>query len=462
MNHLLPWSPSPFQHGTFVVLGLLVYVVVTRIGRQRRHPSAALAWVTTIIAFPYLAVPVFLFFGTRKFARPARRKGAAAATAVPAGVPPWAGTLLAALDVPPACPNSALHFQADGASSLQALLALCHGARTQLDVGTFILGHDSVGAEVGRTLMAAVARGVRVRLLVDAIGSMATPRRQLDALRAGGVAVTLFMPLLHNPLRGRTNLRNHRKLAVADGSLLWSGGRNLAAEYFIDRPGRPAWCDLSFTVEGAAAATAQRQFERDWLLAGGEPSPAPAQADGAAATGALAQWVPTGPDRADDTVYALLLAAAYHARARLLAVTPYFVPDDALLDAWCTACRRGVRLCLVVPARSNHRLADLARGDALRRLAEAGADVRLAPGMVHAKAVVVDDSVALCGSVNIDGRSLFLNYEAMMAFYGDREIAWLADWTQALAARAAPFDAQRAPLARDLLESIVRTVGFQL
>ena len=117
--------------------------------------------------------------------------------------------------------------------------------------------------------------------------------------------------------------------------------------------------------------------------------------------GPLAQWLPSGPDHADDTVHALLLAAAYHAQRRIVAVTPYFVPDDALLDAWCLACRRGVRVSLLVPARSNHRLADIARERALRQLAAAGAQVWLAPAMVHAKAVLIDDDLALAGSLNL-------------------------------------------------------------
>lgn len=465
MQSSWPWSMTALEHAAFVAAGLLTYVLVTRIGRQRRHPSAALAWVVGISAFPYLALPLFLVFGTRKFARPPPRRLALRPRQREAeAVPRWATSLLAALDVDPVQHTTSIEFHADGARSLQALLALCARARQRLDVGTFFVGNDEVGAATLRCLAEAAARGVRTRLLIDAIGSRTSSRRGLDTLRAAGVAVVRFMPLLHNPSRGRTNLRNHRKLAVADGLRLWSGGRNLAAEYFLDRPGQPAWADLSFTIEGSLADSAQAQFEQDWRLAGGAPAaaPVPAPDDAAGRPGPLAQWVPTGPDRADDTVYALLLAAAHHATQRILAVTPYFVPDDALLDAWCMACRRGVRLCLVVPARSNHRLADLARELALRRLVAAGAEVRLASGMVHAKAVVVDTGLALCGSVNLDGRSLFLNYEVMTAFYGIDEIEWLARWIEALGGRASPHRGETPSLPRDVLEGVVRSVGFQL
>jgi cardiolipin synthase A/B len=179
-------------------------------------------------------------------------------------------------------------------------------------------------------------------------------------------------------------------------------------------------------------------------------------------SGPLAQWIASGPDCADDTVHAVLMAGAYHARTRILAVTPYFVPDDALLDAWCLASRRGVKVGLVLPQRSNHRLADWARMRALRRLVEAGGQVFMTPRMTHAKAVVIDAEFALCGTANLDGRSLFLNYEAMAAFYGAAEVAWLAQWIEQQAALAVVYDARRPPWWRDLAEGVVRAVAFQL
>jgi cardiolipin synthase len=266
-------------------------------------------------------------------------------------------------------------------------------------------------------------------------------------------------------MRGRTNLRNHRKLAVADGIVLWSGGQNLAVEYFVDRGDEPAWIDLGFTVRGPLAASVQHQFDEDWQFAGGASMAAASgrRTERAAKAGdPWAQWVPSGPDRRDDTVHGLLMTAAYHAKTRILAVTPYFVPDDALLQALIMATRRGARVSLVLPARSNHRLADMAREKSVRALVEAGAEVSLLPRMVHAKVIVVDDSLALCGSLNLDGRSLFLNYEAMAAFYGKPEVAWLAQWAQSLAATGQPHSGSTPSLARDVLEGVVRAIGFQL
>lgn len=468
----MPSMPALF-HAVFVIAGWLTYFLVTRIREQRRHPSAAVAWVLGIAALPYLGVPLFLLFGTRKFARPSPLRPAPRAALGDAEAAEWATRLLAGLGVAAPTRNPVVSFHADGPAALRALIGLLDGAERELAVGTYVLGDDEVGAAAVERLRAAAARGVRCRLLVDSIGSLRVSRRLLAHAQQGGVEVRRFMPLLHNPLRGRTNLRNHRKLAIADGRRVWAGGRNLAGEYFVGRSGADPWRDLSFVVEGPLAAEALVQFDHDWAAASGQArggaNGAPAASGSAgggvpalAPSGSLTQWVACGPDRAEDTVYALLMAAAYHARERILAVTPYFVPDDALLDAWCIACRRGVRVQLVLPARSNHRLADLARGRALRRLADAGAEVRFSPAMLHAKAVVVDDRLALCGSVNLDGRSLFLNFEVMTAFYGAAEIAWLADWIEAQGHESRAYRSQRPPWQRDLIESIVRAVGFQL
>ena len=161
-------------------------------------------------------------------------------------------------------------------------------------------------------------------------------------------------------------------------------------------------------------------------------------------------------------MYSLLLSAAYHAQRRLLAVSPYFVPDDALLSAWCLACRRGVQVTLLVPERSNHLLADMARERSLRQLRQAGGRVMLYPQMMHAKAIVVDDRLALCGTINLDARSLFLNFELMFAFYDAAEIGWLADWIEERCRNARRHDAQAPGWWRDVLEGIVRAVGYQL
>ena len=476
---------TPLEHVAFMAAGLLTYLVVTRVRRQRRHPYAALAWVMGIAAFPYLGLPLFLVFGTRKVVRPATPRQPAPAGPWAALAPLWATRLLAALGVAGARPQAVVRFDSDGEAALAQLQRVIGSARHTLDLCTYVLGDDEVGAAVAAALADRARAGVRVRLLIDSIGSLKSAHSHDAMLKNAGVRTRLFMPALGRPGRGRVNLRNHRKLLIADGEVVWSGGRNLANEYFIGRVGEPPWLDLSFAAEGALAAQAQALFDGDWRIARGarqalrlgyaerfarqqaleQPSDA---ADYAAAPStdatftSLAQWVPSGPDFHEDVLHALLVSAAFHAEQRLLLATPYYVPDESVQEALVLAAKRGLQITLLLPRRSNHRLADWARGRAVRELVEAGVDVRLLPAMLHAKAVVVDDVLALCGSANLDSRSLFINYEAMAAFYGRAEIDWLADWINAHAAQAEPASAKPPSWLRDIGEGIVATLAFQL
>ena len=282
--------------------------------------------------------------------------------------------------------------------------------------------------------------------------------------------MVLFVPPLHSPLKGRTNLRNHRKLLIIDAARdsrrLWCGGRNLAAEYFEGTPGNAPLARPELRPARPAGAAGQALFERDWAFASTERAPQempPEDSlldDGGPAHGA--QLVASGPDQVDDTVYALLLSAAYQARRRIVLVTPYFVPDAALLMALALAARRGVTVELLMPARSNHRLSDIARGRAVRALAQAGVRIWLAPQMLHAKLVVIDDKLALAGSANLDSRSLFLNYELMMAFHEPADVRRFGDWFDARERRRGCTSLRKPGLVRDLAEGMVLWVGFQL
>lgn len=445
-------------HGAVVLAGLLLYVVTTRAGHQRRHPSAALAWVMTIALLPYLAVPLFLLFGSRKLARPATLPALPIPTGDPATL--WAGALLAGLGVAPPSGNASVRLHADGSAAQAALMETIAAAQHRILLATFILAADRIGNAVVDALIARATDGLTICVLLDPLARLSASKAQLGRLEAAGIAVRWAHARRADPLETRLNLRYHRKLMVCDDAVLWCGGRNLADEYFTHDGAKAPWVDLSFDLHGPVAAQAALLFEGSWRHSGGAGFTVDRNAGSPGAI--AAQLVATGPDYADENYYGLLLAGAFQARERILAVTPYFVPDDALLVAWRMACRRGVRVTLLVPAKSNHRLADWARGRALRDLAAAGAEIILFPRMIHAKAVVIDDTVALCGSANLDSRSLFLNFEMMVAFYGQAEIAWLAHWIHARAAEGTPYTAREPSLAVDLAEGLVRVVGFQL
>ncbi len=451
---VLHWLAAVFVHAAAGAVAVLAYVLLTRAHGERRPPASAIAWVVSLALLPWIALPLYLLFGRRK----ALRLAASARVQVAPGLPS-AARLACAFGVPG--PHAAhVAFDADGTQALDSVLALCTSARERLDVEIFILGGrgDPVAARCLDAMAAAAARGVRVRLLLDGLASRAVDLRMI---RARGIDAKFFRPLLGLPDGTPRNLRNHRKLVVADGERAWSGGRNLAREYFEDAPGTPAWLDLSFRIEGALARDAARLFEHDWADRGGSVFGENASG-GTAAPGDGAQWLPSGPDMPEDCAHAVLIDACYRACGSIAAVTPYFVPDDALLQALRLAAVRGVRVDLVVPAVSNHRLADIARARALRDLAASGAHIHLLPRMVHAKGFVVDDAVGLCGSTNLDPRSLFLNHELSLMCFEPQDIAWLRAWIVARIGEAKPYVPERPGLLRDLGEGVVRSIGFQL
>jgi len=455
---------NPYLHITAVAFGIALYVLVTHAGRRRRTPSAAIAWVVAMIAFPYATIPLFVFFGSRKFVRPALGVSWRVPIHPSSAGAEWNKALAASLGLAPARDNARITVFEEGPAALDALIAMIGNASRRIDLCTFIFADDEAGRRVVDALTDCAVRGCRVRVLLDALGGVRMSRDMRRRLAHAGVVVRKFMPLLHAFGQGRGNLRNHRKLVVVDGWRFWSGGRNIADEYFLDRSGRAAWLDMSFVVEGDLAADAALVFERDWVSAGGFSGEVRStEADRSAATSqAVAQLIPSGPDQAADAIHAVLLNAIYHAKTRVLAATPYFVADASLLEAIVIACRRGVRVSLLLPRRSNHRLADWARERDLRELAAAGADIRLLPTMLHAKVVVVDDLMALCGSANLDSRSLFLNYELATAFYSPPVIDVFARWHERIEGLAQQYVPRSPSLARDIAEGMVRSIGFQL
>jgi len=461
-------------HAAIVAIGLVLYVAASRALPQRRDPSAAIAWVVALALLPYLAIPLYFMFGSRKLRM--RDATGPALPPVTANDPAeaaslWARQLGWSMGLAPAASYEALRIHADGSEAKRALLEGIAGARATLDVSTFILAIDPLGDEIAAALRARAEAGVKVRLLIDGIGAWLGGRLDVESLRRSGVDVVKFVPPFRSILRGRANLRNHRKMVLADAGWLWCGGRNFATEYFEGDPGKavsatstdPVWRDLTFDLRGPIAATACEQFEKDWAYATrtvvADRCP---PVDAMVGDGALAQLVPSGPEQVDDTVQTLILSGCFMARRRILAVTPYFIPDATLLMALTLAARRGISVDVVMPRRSNHRLADVARHRPLRSLAAAGARIWFAPQMLHAKVVVIDEQLALAGSANLDLRSLFLNYELMIAFYEPADVGRFAAWIERERAAAVRFEPTEPGLLRDLSEGLLLWLAFQL
>lgn len=436
LSQLLPFAA---QHVGTVVGFVLALLLISRVLRQHSRPTTSIAWFLFMVLAPWVGVPAYLVFGGRKIRHRAGRKpDLHASLSAPAAVSVLddSARRLVACGLPPPRPGNAMELLTDGTAAYERLLRLIDEAQHSIHLTTFILADDVVGRSIVTRLAARARAGVEVRVLVDAIGSFGARAWRLREITRAGGEVGIFMPVL--PLRRRwsANLRNHRKLAIFDGTIALTGGMNLAQEYMgpPTRTARARWIDTSAEVRGPAVGDLAQLFAQDWQFATNRPVDVVPSA--AHAGDITLQVAPNGPDVAGDPFYDVLTAAIHNARKRIWIVTPYFVPDEGLLRALALQARVGVDVRVVMPRHSNHRVADYARNRLLRDLGRTGVRVFLHPtAMIHAKHIVIDDRLAITGSVNMDARSLYLNYELALFAYGDLATGRDAGFIDALLAQ---------------------------
>ena len=327
-------------------------------------------------------------------------------------------------------------------------------ARHHVDLLFYIFVADPSTQPLLEALKRATSRGVECRLLVDALGSKAFLKKDAESLRKAGVQVVEALPLgrlfRRNKLSARYDLRNHRKLALIDTEVGYMGSHNVTDPTYGGKAGGRAWHDLTLRLEGPIVSQIEGVFLEDWFVETGEIPPedrVPLIPPGHGEY--VLQTVPSGPAYATENFQRLVLSALFEARKRVVITTPYLIPDDGLLQAFEVAVLNGARVQLVVPERVDQLLVGNAAKAYYGRLLDLGVSLHLyQPGILHAKTMTVDGTLAFFGSSNFDIRSFSLNFELNMILYGEKEARSLLEIQEeylGLSRRFEPHEWDRIP-----------------
>jgi cardiolipin synthase len=437
MDHVHWIADAVFLADWIIRLGLAVRVIL------RRLPvGTCLAWLMVILIFPFVGAVLYLTLGEYRLGRRRARRAAAyreACRTQASEKPPKDGFDLATLGAEgaslarlaqsalgaPLLPGNRLQLLENADAAFPALIADIDRACSTCHLEFYIWSPGGRADEVGAALKRAVKRGVQCRVLVDGIGSKAFLKSDLARdLRQAGVQVAAALPPdLLRLLFVRPDLRMHRKIAVIDANVGYTGSLNLADPIlFKQDAGVGQWVDALARVQGAAVDVLADIFREDWALETGEtlkPLPPVDDAGREMPSGkAAVQVLPTGPEARVEAIEQVVLMAIYAARREVVLTTPYFVPSESLVYALLSAAARGVEVSLIVPAKIDSRMVHFASRAFQTDLLAAGVRVALFQGgLLHTKSITVDGQFSLFGSLNLDPRSLRLDFEITLAVY---------------------------------------------
>ena len=421
-----------------VAWSLYIAVLAIWIILQKRAPVSTLSWILSMALLPFMGYVIYYFFGPQRL-RKQRIKRLRSQSAL------YANADFARLrDTTAMTPESLLQLvllgeascdlristatQVDllvgGAQTYDAIFDAIRAARGHVHLEYYIFEPDRIGTALRDLLVNKAREGVRVRLLVDALGSKRLNRRFLAPLtEAGGMVGFFHAPRIGQRLRPVINFRTHRKIVVCDGRVGFTGGINVTDEE-DERTRRDAYHDVHLRIEGGAVRLLQMTFMEDWVYTTGE-GPEGVACESRHLLPAVApgdypvQILTSGPDNADEAIHRMHVAAIHAATERVWLTTPYFVPSEAALMALTSAALRGVDVRLMVPQRSDSRVVSAAARSYFEELMVAGVKIwEYTAGMLHSKTMLVDGHCAFIGTANFDNRSFRLNFEVCAVVYG--------------------------------------------
>ena len=461
-----PMSFLQNYHISYILVSFATFLVIANLLTQRKKPSSMIAWIIVIVTFPYFGILLYLIFHDRKMKRVTKRmKKLELKNQINQKEIFDCEVSRLIYENGKTYPtfNRNFYLCKDAFDSYNHIVGLINGAKESIYICTYILGNDDLTKNIIKFLSKKAKNGVEVKLLIDAVGSQLLELNPsfLKELEKSGGEYIFFMSLLKKPFSSKLNLRNHRKMIVVDHTKLLSGGINLSSDYLQDKAlqNKKVWVDIAFVLEGAAALDYEEVFLHNWMMEGGEIKKRDIDSLNYKRGNHLVQVVPSGPDVANDTLYESLLLSIFEAKKRVWIISPYFAPESSLMDALIVAKHRGVEIKIISPKSSDHLFVDIARSAFLRELHDEGIEVLFYKStMLHAKAVIIDEHIAILGSANFDSRSFFYNFEIVSFFYTTLDVKIVTYWVQKLFDEC-EYGLKPASLPRKLIENLFKLLA---
>ncbi|MCC7508361.1 MAG: cardiolipin synthase [Planctomycetes bacterium] len=434
-NATLTWTLIAIDWLIRVALGI-------RIIMRRSSTGFTLAWLTAVLLLPVLGAIIYLLLGERRLGtrrakriEELRKPYRAWLENLAKDFPVEAAALGSGADMirrqargtvgVPTLPGNTLQLIDDAEAFFDHLIADIETATSSVHLEFYIWLPGGRADDVANALTRAAARGVKCRILVDDVGGADLVGSDTQAMleKAGVRVVSMLKVGLLRSMFARVDLRNHRKIAVIDGVIGYTGSQNIAdPKLFKAQEGIGEWLDAMVRMTGPAVEALQVTLLADWefeTFEGIEKNVADFDVKRSAPVGdALVQVVPSGPGLSQLAIQELILTVIYAAHTELVLTTPYFIPDDAMIKALLSAAARGVDVQLMLPRYPDSRVVKWAGESYFEELLEGGVCIcRYEGGMLHTKAIVIDGQIAMFGSVNLDMRSFYLNFEISIVVY---------------------------------------------
>lgn len=466
-----------------LLLDLVIRTTAIIVIPRNRRPTAAMAWLLAVFFIPFIGVFLFLLIGNPRLPRARRRKQdqineyiAQTSEHLHFGTlrphaPSWFGPLVEMnqkLGALPLSGDNGAHLISDYQESLDAMAAAIREAKEYVHVEFYILQSDEATDDFFRAMEEVASRGVEVRVLLDHWANRWKPRYRatIKRLNAMGADWQLMLPV--QPLKGkmqRPDLRNHRKLLVVDGKVAFLGSQNVTAStYNLPKNIKRGlnWVDLMVRIDGPVVLSVNAIFLSDWYSETDEVLEEIDIAHADIGSGDLdCQVVPSGPGFEVENNLRLFLGLLYAAKHKIMIVSPYFVPDEALLLAVTAAVDRGVHVELFVSEQGDQAMVYHAQRSYYEFLLKAGVRIWMyrKPYILHTKTLTIDDEVAVIGSSNMDMRSFGLNLEVSMLVRGEEfvtEMRAVEDKYRSLSRELTLEEWMQQPLRSTVLDNLAR------